>query len=60
MFYIIEYSTSCLLQVVYAWAMDAPRLVLPEGVAFRVGGRSNIQYLVLQVHYASVDHFRSK
>ena len=44
-------------EVVYAWARDAPRLVLPEGVGFRVGGRSSIQYLVLQVHYASVEHF---
>ncbi|XP_042230056.1 peptidylglycine alpha-hydroxylating monooxygenase-like isoform X2 [Homarus americanus] len=45
-------------QVIYAWAKDAPKLVLPEGVAFKVGGRSPIQYLVLQVHYASVEKFK--
>jgi len=43
-------------QVIYAWAMDAPALQLPEGVGFRVGGNTNIKYLVLQVHYASTDN----
>lgn len=46
------------LQVIYAWARDAPKLVLPEGVAFKVGGSSPIQYIVLQVHYASVEKFK--
>jgi len=41
-------------QIIYAWAMDAPDLALPDGVGFRVGADSNIKYLVLQVHYASV------
>ncbi|XP_064106130.1 peptidylglycine alpha-hydroxylating monooxygenase-like isoform X1 [Macrobrachium nipponense] len=45
-------------QVIYAWAKDAPKLVLPEGVAFKVGGKSSIKYLVLQVHYASVEKFK--
>ncbi|XP_045609532.1 peptidylglycine alpha-hydroxylating monooxygenase isoform X2 [Procambarus clarkii] len=45
-------------QVIYAWARDAPKLVLPEGVAFKVGGKSPIQYIVLQVHYASVEKFK--
>ncbi|KAK3881676.1 hypothetical protein Pcinc_013896 [Petrolisthes cinctipes] len=45
-------------QVVYAWAKDAPKLVLPEGVAFKVGGKTPIQYIVLQVHYASVEKFK--
>jgi len=45
-------------QVIYAWAKDAPKLVLPEGVAFKVGGKSAIQYLVLQVHYASAERFK--
>ena len=41
--------------VVYAWALNAPELILPEGVGFRVGGPdSDIDWLVLQVHYASV------
>lgn len=43
--------------IVYAWAMDAPKLVLPEGVGFKVGGNSGINFLVLQVHYASVEKF---
>mgnify|MGYP003316532693 CR=1 FL=1 len=42
--------------VVYAWALNAPELILPEGVGFRVGGPdSEIDWLVLQVHYASVN-----
>ncbi|KAK8388874.1 hypothetical protein O3P69_020670 [Scylla paramamosain] len=45
-------------QVIYAWALDAPKLLLPEGVAFKVGGKSSIQYIVLQVHYASVEKFK--
>ncbi|XP_068233218.1 peptidylglycine alpha-hydroxylating monooxygenase isoform X2 [Palaemon carinicauda] len=45
-------------QVIYAWAKDAPKLVLPEGVAFKVGGKTSIKYLVLQVHYASVEKFK--
>ena len=36
-------------QIIYAWAMDAPRLDLPDGVGFRVGADSTIKYLVLQV-----------
>jgi peptidylglycine monooxygenase len=46
-----------LLQVIYAWARDAPKLELPEGVGFKVGGKSPIQYLILQVHYATVKPF---
>lgn len=42
-------------QIIYAWAKDAPRLDLPEGVGFRVGKDSDIKYLVLQVHYAALD-----
>merc|ERR1719443_326614 len=43
-------------QVIYAWAKNAPQLTLPEGVGFKVGGRkSGVNFLVLQVHYASVD-----
>ncbi|KAI1717535.1 putative peptidylglycine alpha-hydroxylating monooxygenase 1 [Ditylenchus destructor] len=37
--------------ILYAWAHDAPKLDLPEGVAFRVGGETKNKYLVLQVHY---------
>ena len=38
-------------QIIYAWAMDAPELKLPEGVGFRVGLGSDIKYLVLQVQF---------
>ena len=42
-------------QIIYAWARNAPSLELPEDVGFKVGGGGDIKYLVLQVHYASVD-----
>ncbi|XP_012147443.1 peptidylglycine-alpha-hydroxylating monooxygenase [Megachile rotundata] len=45
-------------QILYAWARDAPTLILPEGVGFKVGGDSPIKYLVLQVHYAHIDLFK--
>jgi len=37
--------------------MDAPELRLPEGVGFKVGGDTDIQWLVLQVHYKDVSSF---
>lgn len=43
--------------IVYAWAMDAPELRLPDGVGFKVGGDTDIQWLVLQVHYKDVSSF---
>ncbi|XP_055924224.1 peptidylglycine alpha-hydroxylating monooxygenase-like [Argiope bruennichi] len=46
-------------QIIYAWAKDAPPLHLPEGVAFKVGKGTGINYLVLQVHYAHVEKFLS-
>jgi peptidylglycine monooxygenase len=45
--------------IVFAWALDAPKLVLPEDVSFKLGGNTDIKYLVLQVHYANVDAFKS-
>lgn len=44
--------------IIYAWAMDAPELILPKDVAFKVGGDTDIKYLVLQVHYADVEQFK--
>uniref|UniRef100_A0A8R1HNP1 Peptidylglycine monooxygenase n=1 Tax=Caenorhabditis japonica TaxID=281687 RepID=A0A8R1HNP1_CAEJA len=39
--------------ILYAWARNAPNLVLPKDVAFSVGHESDgIKYFVLQVHYA--------
>lgn len=48
-----SHSPVCAYQpdIIYAWAHDAPKLILPEGVGFRVGGRSKAQHLILQVHY---------
>jgi len=37
--------------ILYAWAHNAPKLELPQGVGFRVGGNTKNNYLVLQVHY---------
>ena len=45
-------------QILYAWARDAPDLILPEDVGFKVGLDTHIKYLVLQVHYAHIDHFK--
>ncbi|KAL5004013.1 hypothetical protein ScPMuIL_017469 [Solemya velum] len=44
-------------KILYAWAMDAPSLSLPKDVAFKVGGETDIRYLVLQVHYKDVSSF---
>ncbi|XP_015915160.1 peptidylglycine alpha-hydroxylating monooxygenase [Parasteatoda tepidariorum] len=44
-------------QIIYAWAKDAPPLSLPDGVAFKVGRNTGINFLVLQVHYAHVEKF---
>lgn len=38
-------------QIMYAWARDAPELNLPDGVGFKVGGETSVQYMVVQVHY---------
>jgi len=43
--------------ILYAWAMDAPELTLPNDVAFKLGSDADIDYLVMQVHYANVDRF---
>lgn len=38
--------------VLYAWARDAKTLELPEDVGFQIGEGTEIQYIVLQVHYS--------
>lgn len=43
--------------IIFAWAMDAPKLVLPKDVAFKLGGDTDKKHLVMQVHYASVEKF---
>jgi len=40
--------------LIYAWAMDAPALRLPDGVAFKLPAGNT---LVVQVHYNTVDKF---
>lgn len=45
------------LSILYAWAMEAPNLELPKGVGFKVGGDTDVQYLVMQIHYKNVDKF---
>jgi len=56
-----EFDTAPVCQtgdsIIYAWAMDAPELHLPSGVGFKVGGDTDIQWLVLQVHYKDVSSF---
>lgn len=58
----VDTASPCLdgLQVIYAWARDAPKLELPEGVGFKVGKDSPIKYLVLQVHYAHIEEFKGE
>jgi len=57
-----EYSSPCAegSEIIYAWAMDAPPLELPEGVGFKVGKDSPIKYIVLQMHYSSVAPFKGE
>ncbi|XP_061167257.1 peptidylglycine alpha-amidating monooxygenase-like [Saccostrea echinata] len=38
-------------QILFAWAKNAPPLQLPKDVGFRVGGQTNIKYIVIQIHY---------
>ncbi|EDO42139.1 predicted protein [Nematostella vectensis] len=38
-------------EILFAWAKNAPPKKLPKGVAFQIGKKFNINYLVLQVHY---------
>lgn len=37
----------------FAWAKNAPATSLPKDVGFRIGGQTGINYLTLQIHYAS-------
>jgi len=38
-------------QILYAWGKGAPKLELPKGVGFSVGGGTQNRYIVLQIHY---------
>ena len=45
-------STYALL---YAWARNAKKINLPDGVGFQVGGNTGRKYLVVQIHYMNMD-----
>ncbi|XP_077099429.1 peptidyl-glycine alpha-amidating monooxygenase isoform X1 [Siphateles boraxobius] len=45
-------------KIMYAWARNAPPTKLPKDVGFKVGGDTNINYFVLQIHYGDVNNFR--
>ncbi|XP_037781431.1 peptidyl-glycine alpha-amidating monooxygenase A-like isoform X4 [Penaeus monodon] len=40
-------------RIMFAWAKNAPATSLPKDVGFRIGGQTGINYLTLQIHYAS-------
>jgi len=39
-------------KIIFAWAKNAPPTILPPSVGFRLGGKEQTGYLVLQIHYA--------
>ena len=39
---------------IYLWSRNGSRIMLPEGVGFKMGKDTRIQFLVLQVHYLNV------
>ncbi len=44
--------------LIYGWAMDAPSLVLPKDVAFKVGGETVYSHIVMEIHYGNVNYFK--
>lgn len=38
-------------KILFAWAKNAPPTRLPAGVGYHVGGSTDVNYIVLQVHY---------
>ncbi|XP_068944199.1 peptidyl-glycine alpha-amidating monooxygenase isoform X6 [Petaurus breviceps papuanus] len=53
-----EGTCSDKVNILYAWARNAPPTRLPKGVGFRVGGAMGSKYFVLQVHYGDISAFR--
>ncbi|XP_076444228.1 peptidyl-glycine alpha-amidating monooxygenase A-like isoform X2 [Babylonia areolata] len=39
-------------QIMFAWAKNAPPTQLPDGVGVRIGRKTSIRTIVLQIHYA--------
>ncbi|KAI8736595.1 alpha-amidating enzyme precursor 2 [Biomphalaria glabrata] len=40
--------------IMFGWAKNAPPTVMPKGVGLRVGRKTSIKTIVLQVHYAKI------
>ena len=38
----------------FAWAKNAPPLQLPKDVGRHIGSSADVDYIVLQIHYARV------
>ena len=38
-------------KIIFAWALNASGIHLPEGVGLQVGPTQNINYVVVQIHY---------
>lgn len=38
--------------ILFAWAKNAPPTSLPPSVGFKFGGRTNVKYVVMQIHYS--------
>ena len=38
-------------QIIFAWALNASGLHMPEGVGVKVGPTAGINFLVVQIHY---------
>ncbi|XP_076465980.1 peptidyl-glycine alpha-amidating monooxygenase B-like [Babylonia areolata] len=39
-------------QIMFAWAKNAPPTQLPDGVGLRIGKKTSIKKIVMQIHYA--------
>ena len=37
--------------ILFAWGRNAPALVLPDDVAFKVGPETSFKYIVVNIHY---------
>ena len=44
----------------YSWSRNAPTLTLPDGVGFKTGGDTKINYIVLHAHYFHLKPNQSK
>lgn len=52
-------ETGSVTTILFGWALDAPAIELPPEVGFKIGGKTGIDYLVLQVHYGHTHIFES-